>query len=58
MTRQSDTSFDNKDRILWLQQQNPDFEIYWSVVSKWAGKDLQVDSRLGNPENYRVKSIT
>jgi N-acetylmuramoyl-L-alanine amidase len=27
MTRQSDTSFDNKDRILWLQQQNPDFEI-------------------------------
>jgi N-acetylmuramoyl-L-alanine amidase len=27
MTRQTDTSFDNKDRILWLQQQNPDFEI-------------------------------
>lgn len=27
MTRQSDTSFDNKDRILWLQQQNPHFEI-------------------------------
>jgi N-acetylmuramoyl-L-alanine amidase len=27
MTRQSDTSFENKDRILWLQQQNPDFEI-------------------------------
>ena len=26
MTRQSYTSFDNKDRILWLQQQNPDFE--------------------------------
>ena len=27
MTRQKDTSFDNKDRILWLQKQNPDFEI-------------------------------
>ena len=27
MTRQTDTSFDNKDRILWLQQQNPNFEI-------------------------------
>jgi N-acetylmuramoyl-L-alanine amidase len=27
MTRKTDTSFDNKDRILWLQQQNPDFEI-------------------------------
>jgi N-acetylmuramoyl-L-alanine amidase len=27
MTRQTDTSFDNKDRVLWLQKQNPDFEI-------------------------------
>jgi N-acetylmuramoyl-L-alanine amidase len=27
MTRKTDTTFDNKDRILWLQQQNPDFEI-------------------------------
>ena len=24
MTRRTDTSFDNKDRILWLQEQNPD----------------------------------
>jgi N-acetylmuramoyl-L-alanine amidase len=27
MTRQTDTSFDNKDRILWLQEKNPDLEI-------------------------------
>ena len=27
MTRTTDTSFDNKDRILFLQQQNPDFLI-------------------------------
>lgn len=27
MTRNTDTSFDNKDRILWLQEQNPDFLI-------------------------------
>jgi len=27
MTRTNDTSFDNKDRILWLQEQNPDFLI-------------------------------
>ena len=27
MTRTSDTTFDNKDRILFLQQQNPDFSI-------------------------------
>ncbi|MBH2004849.1 MAG: N-acetylmuramoyl-L-alanine amidase [Sphingobacteriia bacterium] len=27
MTRTSDTSFDNKDRILWLQEQNPDLLI-------------------------------
>ena len=27
MTRQTDTSFDNKDRILWLQQQNADIAI-------------------------------
>ena len=27
MTRKNDTTFDNKDRILWLQEQNPDFQI-------------------------------
>jgi N-acetylmuramoyl-L-alanine amidase len=27
MTRTADTTFDNKDRILFLQQQNPDFAI-------------------------------
>jgi N-acetylmuramoyl-L-alanine amidase len=27
MTRQTDTSFDNKDRILWLQEKNPDLAI-------------------------------
>ncbi|MDD2792784.1 MAG: N-acetylmuramoyl-L-alanine amidase [Sediminibacterium sp.] len=27
MTRSSDTTFDNKDRILWLQEQNPDLLI-------------------------------
>jgi N-acetylmuramoyl-L-alanine amidase len=27
MTRETDTTFDNKDRILFLQQQNPDFLI-------------------------------
>ncbi|MEN9598306.1 MAG: hypothetical protein RL596_617 [Bacteroidota bacterium] len=27
MTRNNDTTFDNKDRILWLQEQNPDFLI-------------------------------
>ena len=27
MTRQTDTSFDNKDRVLWLQEKNPDLEI-------------------------------
>jgi N-acetylmuramoyl-L-alanine amidase len=27
MTRTTDTTFDNKDRILFLQQQNPDFAI-------------------------------
>ena len=27
MTRTTDTTFDNKDRILFLQQQNPDFSI-------------------------------
>jgi N-acetylmuramoyl-L-alanine amidase len=27
MTRQKDTSFDNKDRVLWLQEKNPDLEI-------------------------------
>lgn len=27
MTRNADTTFDNKDRILWLQEQNPDLLI-------------------------------
>jgi N-acetylmuramoyl-L-alanine amidase len=27
MTRTNDTTFDNKDRILWLQEQNPDVLI-------------------------------
>jgi N-acetylmuramoyl-L-alanine amidase len=27
MTRRTDTSFDNKDRILWLQERNPDLAI-------------------------------
>jgi N-acetylmuramoyl-L-alanine amidase len=27
MTRNNDTTFDNKDRIIWLQEQNPDFLI-------------------------------
>lgn len=43
MTRQNDTGFDNKDRILFLQQQNP---------------DLLISLHLNSSNNSQVKGVS
>jgi N-acetylmuramoyl-L-alanine amidase len=57
MTRNNDTSFDNKDRILWLQEQNPDFLISLHLNSS-AKADINGVSTYYKHIGYRPLTQT
>ncbi len=57
MTRRTDTSFDNKDRILWLQEKNPDLVIALHLNSS-SNAGIKGASTYYKHIGYRLMTTT